>query len=208
MTSPTTPDSNRERARRRRAYWISHRLQSPFIRISLGHVAFLVALCATALIGPLLVVMRHDQTSAQDRYQFALQLLYIHERLWPAALLGCVVVLIDAIRVSHRFAGPLYRLRACMKQAGQGSIPAHIRLRRGDYLHAEADALNEVFDHMRGQQAEITALRAEIAQLQSDPQSRDNWTQLARPAATPGAEDEPIEHVAQPVRESVRSPAP
>ncbi len=112
--------------------------------MSLVHVLAFTGLIAFVLFAPLLGRL-HGEEGALAAAESASQLLYLHDRFWIVAAFGLVVVALDAIRVSHRFSGPIYRMTKSMREAATGRIPAPIRLRRGDYLHREVDVLNDLF---------------------------------------------------------------
>jgi len=67
--------------------------------------------------------------------------------------LGAVFVIIAFVAVavgmgvglwiSHRVAGPIYRMRRHLQEAAAGRAPKPIRFRQGDYFQELADAYNE-----------------------------------------------------------------
>ena len=56
------------------------------------------------------------------------------------------VVLIQALNLSHRVAGPMYRIIESMKRMRGGDIAFRVTLRKGDHLNEIADELNNVID--------------------------------------------------------------
>src|SRR5688572_11483228 len=56
------------------------------------------------------------------------------------------VVLIQALNLSHRVAGPMYRIIESMKRMRSGDIGFRVTLRKGDHLNEIADELNNVID--------------------------------------------------------------
>lgn len=61
-----------------------------------------------------------------------------------AAILLLPIALLDLIRVSNRFVGPVYRLRGLMEKVAQGEPVAPLRFRDGDAWQEFADAFNAV----------------------------------------------------------------
>ncbi|MCA8943165.1 MAG: hypothetical protein KDB80_11450 [Planctomycetes bacterium] len=60
-----------------------------------------------------------------------------------ACLIGTLgLVAYNALKISHRVAGPLYRMRAVMDEIRDGKSDARIRIRPADYLQEFADDLN------------------------------------------------------------------
>ncbi len=68
------------------------------------------------------------------------------------ALLFLVPVFVyDAIRVSHRFAGPVYRLRQVIRSLAEGTQPTQVEFRDNDLWKDMADDLNRVIERVRQQ---------------------------------------------------------
>lgn len=73
------------------------------------------------------------------------------ERLWAAfgpALLASVslmpIVVIDSLRLSNRFAGPMHRLRRVMREASEGQPVEPVRFRDEDYWREFAEDFNRL----------------------------------------------------------------
>ncbi len=133
---------------RRRRYVVNERIQSPIVFMSIRHTIFVLALTAAFLFLPLLSGLGTDpRTASREAVEKASHLLYLHSRYWWVACLALLVIAFDAIRISHRIAGPLYRMRKTIDEASAGRMPRPIRLRRGDYLHEEVESLNRLFEY-------------------------------------------------------------
>lgn len=66
-----------------------------------------------------------------------------------ASLLLLPLVVVDSIRLSNRFAGPLVRLRRSMRALADGETVEPIYFRDGDYWQEMADEFNAVAEQMR-----------------------------------------------------------
>jgi sensor histidine kinase YesM len=69
------------------------------------------------------------------------------ERFYPALFASVALlplVLFDAIRMSHRFVGPVYRLRAAMREIAAGRRTRQVKFRTNDYWQEMADEFNAV----------------------------------------------------------------
>ncbi|MCC7087328.1 MAG: hypothetical protein IT427_20190 [Pirellulales bacterium] len=73
------------------------------------------------------------------------------DELWqwygPAAIASLLVlplVVIDVVRLSNRFAGPLYRLRREMRKLAEGEPVRTLKFRDGDFWAEFADEFNAV----------------------------------------------------------------
>ena len=61
-----------------------------------------------------------------------------------ASLLLLPVVIFDLLRVSNRFAGPMFRLRKSLRELAQGKPVAAVQFRQGDFWQELADDFNTV----------------------------------------------------------------
>ena len=74
----------------------------------------------------------------------------------PILLVGACLIPVfvnDTIRLSHRFVGPLLRIRGTMRKAGAGEYAAPVTLRPNDFWHEFADDFNVMLDRMNRLQA-------------------------------------------------------
>ena len=82
-------------------------------------------------------------------------------QFWPAmvaSILFMPIIIRDVIRMSNRFAGPIFRLKRSIHEAANGEDVSEIRLRDKDYWVDFADDVNKVT-------AQLQELRAQVAQL-------------------------------------------
>jgi hypothetical protein len=68
------------------------------------------------------------------------------------SLLVLPMILFDLVRLSHRWVGPIYRLRSALQALGRGDQVPPIRFREGDYWQELAGDFNVIA-------AELTRLR-------------------------------------------------
>lgn len=95
-----------------------------------GAIALLL-LCWHTLTGP-----------ARIAYSQLDDLWFHYGPVLVASLLTLPLVLIDLLRVSNRFTGPLLRVRRSMRQLARGEHVAPITLRDGDFWHDFAEEFN------------------------------------------------------------------
>ena len=74
---------------------------------------------------------------------------------YRCALFGTVgflpLAVIDMVRLSHRFAGPMLRFRRAMQELGRGEPVEPLRFRDGDYWQDLATEFNTVCNRVQGQ---------------------------------------------------------
>lgn len=52
------------------------------------------------------------------------------------------VFVIDTVKISHRFAGPIFSLRRTMREVADGQPPRQLKFRNGDFWHELANDYN------------------------------------------------------------------
>jgi hypothetical protein len=58
-------------------------------------------------------------------------------------------LLLDVLRLSHRFAGPMYRLKNALRDVADGKSVPPIQFREGDFWCEMADQFNRVSARVR-----------------------------------------------------------
>jgi len=81
-----------------------------------------------------------------------------------------LVAFIAGVLLSHRIAGPLYRIGMTSAQIADGHYRERVALRRGDYLHDFAGGFNHMLDRVearfRAQQRAITQAQRRLSDLE------------------------------------------
>ncbi len=79
----------------------------------------------------------------QEQARAATQILALSSIALPALMVMVIGTAIYSIYVTHRIAGPIYRLQQILVGVGQGNLTQRIRFRKGDEMHELADAANQ-----------------------------------------------------------------
>src|SRR4051794_21193012 len=86
-------------------------------------------------------------------------MLYWYGPAAVASLLVLPLVIIDCVRLSNRFAGPLYRLRRELRRLGAGETVKPIHFRDGDFWLEFADEFNAVAKRVEQLNKQIEELK-------------------------------------------------
>jgi hypothetical protein len=144
----------------RRRYLVDWKLQGSLI----AHSLLYGGLVLSAVFGGIFMPLVWDLGGAAKPTHFeeqAIVMLWLHERVWALVLLCAVIVVISAIKLSHRIAGPMVRYKRNLRWIADGRLPPPLRTRDGDYLKEEVDCLNRA---VAGVTARVDAIRrAQIA---------------------------------------------
>ncbi len=165
----------------RTTYLIDRPLQTKLITYSFRHILIVVAAVAFVLFAPTLNMRFEDSPQARAAVESATRLLQLHSRFWMTAVLVVMLVAVDALRLSHRIAGPLHRFRVALRQWRSGEIPDRIRLRDGDLLHEFCEEVNAALDEARAVRDVQVRRNQELQDLVGEAQTvcRDSGGEVA-----------------------------
>jgi len=96
-------------------------------------VGSLVAFVLQVLSNPFRPLAEHAQDMWWSHGPFLLVMVF----LLP-------VFVVDTIKLSHRFAGPVYALRKALREIALGEKPRRLKFRKLDFWHGLADDYNAV----------------------------------------------------------------
>ena len=77
------------------------------------------------------------------------------------------VFLRDTLKMSNRFAGPMYRLRTVLSEMANGGDGGRIKFRDGDFWLQAATDFNTVYDQMESLKTRNAELEAELEKAQT-----------------------------------------
>lgn len=148
----------------RRKKFIVNRFQNRLLLVYLVHFAAVTFIALGAFLA--VVMARLDDTSLSfgQRQEVAALLNGFSQQLWPAFAIILIAVVLHSTLVTHRVAGPLFKLRGALRKIGDGDLSQHIRLRRTDYLREEAEVVNAMTDTLR---RKFSAVKDEQTALES-----------------------------------------
>jgi methyl-accepting chemotaxis protein len=122
-----------------RTYAIRFGLFMFFSSLLVFGLAFLVPFLLPAL-------KLFSQVPLEERARAANQFLILSQTIWPALAVLIPAAAVFSIYLTHRLAGPLFRIEHTARELIRGNLALRIRLRKGDELHELAGLLNEVLD--------------------------------------------------------------
>jgi methyl-accepting chemotaxis protein len=122
-----------------RTYAISFGLFMFFASLLVFALAFLVPFMLPAL-------KLVSQIPLEERARAAQQFLVLTRSIGPALVVLIPAAAVFSIYLTHRLAGPLFRIEQTARELIRGNLALRIRLRKGDELHELAGLLNEALD--------------------------------------------------------------
>ena len=148
---------------------IVDRFQYRLIAISAIHFGLVLLVFLVAMMLPLMLRLDDPSATYFEKQQVADVLLFFNEQLWLPLGAVFLLLIVHSLFVSHRIAGPLYRFRMVFKALAEGDLAIRANIRKHDYLHLHARALNEMIEALetkiRGLEDQVVLLGKGAAQL-------------------------------------------
>jgi HAMP domain-containing protein len=144
-----------ERKYKRRVYIVDPDFQYGLIR-KLSMIAVLVIAMSFAFLGTVhqlygdleIEVTQPDPFAGSESVTALPEKISLFKLLWPVMLV-CVMVTLGlafffGVIISHRMAGPIYRMRRTLEKIYQGDLRGEIRLRKKDDFKSLAENINNL----------------------------------------------------------------
>ncbi|MEM0924803.1 MAG: hypothetical protein AAGJ83_02075 [Planctomycetota bacterium] len=152
---------------KRHRYLVDSKVQWALIRRLLMHWSLALLSLITISVFVQLLYRSEGRTFAEAfvlSFRMQLPLLGIMFMLMP-------VFVWDMVKLSHRFAGPMLRLRGVINELAHGGEAAPIRFRPNDFWQETADDFNQFYGRYAELQQQVDSLHARCETLQHELES-------------------------------------
>ncbi|MCA9505848.1 MAG: hypothetical protein KC616_22335 [Myxococcales bacterium] len=143
--------------------------------------ACFAVIIALSVFVPIAAQLSATSVDSEMAFGLAEHFLFLHAALWPVIVLSLVASVVSGHLLYQRMRSPLIRFVRCYDEVAAGQTPAPIRIRQGDYLTGEAEALNDMLAALRRERAAVEAARERLEAF---------WPELARQEVAPDALEE------------------
>lgn len=133
---------------RRRIYFIEKKLQAKYILLTVFSLVIYTCIFVLIVFSPYMITLYLDYPLA-DKTEAAKALLLLHGTVWPGLGAGIFFFSILTLFITHKVAGPLFRLKRDISQVVEGDLNVVVRLRRGDDLKDLAEKVNLLIEELR-----------------------------------------------------------
>ncbi len=159
---------------RRRNYFIKKGFQAKFIL----KFCLLVILACALMSG--LAYLLSSKTATTSFENLRLIVKSTSDFILPTLILSSLIAIIFistatiivVLFISHRIAGPLYRLEKSLVEIGKGNLAVDVRLRKTDEIKALAASVNNMIRNLRdpisSSQVKISELENEVSHLRGE----------------------------------------
>jgi len=146
---------------KRRHYYIDKQFQTKYMLLTILLLLIYTFIFVSIMFAPHMLTLYFDYPLA-DKAEAARAILLLHRKVWP--WIGGVILVLGAfsIFITHKIAGPLYRLKKSLTEVAEGNLDVTVKLRKWDDLQDLADHVNQLIGELR---AFVTALKSDYDML-------------------------------------------
>ncbi len=147
----------------RKKTFVDPKVQGALVRRLVLHWCAFIA--AAAVVAFVLQVLSNPFRSIREHAE---QVWWTHGPFLLVLVFLLPVFIVDTIKLSHRFTGPIYRLRQTVRNLAQGGKFTPMKFRDLDFWHGLADDFNLMVDRLSGGK-EPTAGSSEALEIEGEP---------------------------------------
>lgn len=133
---------------KRKNYFVEKKFQTKYALLTIIGLLTYTFFFIVIIFAPYILTLHFDYPFA-EKADAARALLLLHGKVWP--WIGGVIIFFGIISVfiSHKIAGPLFRLKRSVDQVTQGDLSVVIKLRKWDDLKDLAEHINLLVEELR-----------------------------------------------------------
>ena len=134
---------------KRRIYYIEKKFQTKYLLLTIFLLLTYTFAFIIIIFSPYILTLYFDFYSLSEKAEAARTLLLLHTKVWPG--IAGIILLFGAfsIFITHKIAGPLYRLKKTISEITKGNLDVKVRLRKKDDLKDLAEHVNMLADELK-----------------------------------------------------------
>lgn len=163
---------------KRRQYIVARKFQLKYTSLILLLMFITAGFCSYAIYYTTMLLFGDKLASVYPQGQLVSIVNTVNLRIFLSMILISPLVGAFGIYLSHKIAGPIYRIEKFLGTMGTGDLTGRITLRKGDELVSLADAINRLVGslsssfttektHLENSLKELNNLRNEMSSLSS-----------------------------------------
>ncbi len=156
---------------KRTKYLVSTQFQLRYVGIILLLMLVTAVICSYTIYYTVMVLIGEKLSNVYPQGRLIAIINTVNLRILFSLLLITPVVTAIGIYLSHKIAGPIYRIEKFLDNMALGNLASRIVLRKGDELMSVADKINILSDSlsvtMGNQKSGMTRIVAEIGELKN-----------------------------------------
>ena len=156
---------------RRTRFLISTRLQLRYVWLILLMIFFTAAVCSYTVYYTGMITFAEKLSSVYPQGRLIAMINMVNIRILINILLLTPLVALVGLYLSHKIAGPIYRMEEHLADMVSGNFSSHLVLRQGDELIGMADKINKLSDSLRvtvlNQKSSMDKINIELEMLKT-----------------------------------------
>lgn len=136
--------------------------QYKLLVVYLIHFVAVLVIVFSALVFIFTRQLEHSSLTAIQRQEVAGRILWFYGHLWPFMWGIFMLLVVHSIYVTHKIAGPLYRIKSVLWSVKNGDLTSRVKTRTGDYLTDHAQAVNDVIDTYRNKMEGLQVMSSSV----------------------------------------------
>jgi len=134
---------------KRRIYYIEKKFQTKYILMTIFLLLTYTFAFIIIIFSPYILTLYLDFYSLSEKAEAARTLLILHSKVWPG--IGGIILLFGALSIfiTHKIAGPLYRMKKSISEIIKGNLDVKVNLRKRDDLKDLAEHVNMLAEELR-----------------------------------------------------------
>lgn len=147
---------------KRKQYIVAKEFQMRYVGIILLFMFLTAALCSYVVYYTSMINLGEKLANVYPQGRLVSIVNIVNFRILLSVLLVTPLVAIIAIFLSHRIAGPIFRMEKFMDGIAAGNLGSRIVLRQGDELMTLADGINRLAGKLK---SDITVQKASLGKI-------------------------------------------
>ena len=155
---------------KRTKYFVSAKFQLKYVGLILLLMLVTALICSYFVYYTVMILMGEKLASVYPQGRLISIINMVNIRMMISLLLIAPVVAMIGIYLSHKIAGPIYRIESFLGEMAKGNFASRITLRKGDEFVPVADKINLLNDNLRAtigsQKSSMYKIVAELGELE------------------------------------------
>jgi len=154
---------------KRKQYLVAKRFQLKYVGLILALMFLTAAFCSYVVYYSMMILMGEKLANVYPQGRLMAIVNTVNFRIMLSMFYISPMIIVIGIFLSHKIAGPVFRIERTLNNMAEGDLSAILALRKGDEMTSLADAINRVTESMKaavaGQKQRVSTAINEINAL-------------------------------------------
>jgi len=140
----------KKKHQKRTKYFIHKRFQLQYLGLFLVLSILIIVMASATVYVSTYDVMKEKLENVYPQSELRPIIRQTNFALFRNLILLIPVIAVGSVYLSHKIAGPLYRIEKSIEQIAKGDLDLKVKLRKGDEFKEMAHALNHMISELKG----------------------------------------------------------